>query len=202
MRRNASPELWYLHTNLHGATQQKTGICNDTGLRTAYTAPSGALRRLSPLQSLPQERSQDGRAKTISHRPLAAEALIQSQASPHGIYGSGTVSTPSTSVSPVSIFPPTPHTHSLTHSLTCDQGYTLLGIHIVITQHFTRWEMYVRSNSVARSRNHCCRRSAKMPPLALLRYSTCRCEQFNKYRKLCNRNTTVRCVYIRTSNSV
>jgi len=116
MRRNTSAELWHLHTNLNGVIQQKTGICNGTDLRNAHTATSRALRRLSPLQSLPQERSHDGRAQTNSHRPLTAAAWIRSRASPREVYCSGTFPTPRTSVSPVSIIPPTPHTHSLTHS--------------------------------------------------------------------------------------
>jgi hypothetical protein len=115
MRCKASPELWHLHINLHGVIEQNTGICNGIDLRTAYTAPSRALLRWSPLQSLPKERSQDDRAQTISHWLLTAEAWSHSRASPRGIYGSGTASAPSTSVSPVGTFPPTPHTHSLTH---------------------------------------------------------------------------------------
>jgi len=138
-------------------------MCNGTDVRTAYTAPSRALRRWFLLLSLPQERSQDGRAQAISHWPLTAEIWIQSRTSPLAISGSRTVFAPNTSRSPVSIFAPTPHSHSLS----CHRGYALLGIYSGITHHFTRWAKYVRSNIKERSRNHCCRRSAKMPRLAL-----------------------------------
>jgi hypothetical protein len=67
----------------------------------------------------------DGRvmAVAVSRRPFTAEDLVRSQVSPcemcGGQSGTGTSFSPGTSVSPVSIIPPMPHTHSFTYRRRC-----------------------------------------------------------------------------------
>lgn len=54
-------------------------------------------------------------AQAVCHRPLTAEIRLQLQISQCGKSVTGAGFTPSASVFPVIIIPPSPHTHSQTH---------------------------------------------------------------------------------------